>query len=198
MTALSSLIGGTDGGGHPYPSGVPIIGLIPDSISGANIADTDYLLPFVPRADLTVGKLWWYRANATAADIYIGVIDASGNRLDDCAVDNNTTIGLHEINTTNFDMTAGNWYGVVINASAAVIGGELNPSRGDVVTAQHAIYAMLNPVQLSMFSGGTFPTTPDRWPIITKGRTNSAIPDPVTMTGYSGGVDHLLLGVVPA
>ena len=34
MTALSSLIGGIGGGGHPYPSGVPIIGLIPDAFQG--------------------------------------------------------------------------------------------------------------------------------------------------------------------
>lgn len=192
---LSDLLDG--GGGHPYPSGVPIIGPIPDQVGAANSSNTDYLLSFVPRADVTVDKLWWYRASATAGNIYMGVIDASGNRLDDCAVDSNTTIGVHEISTTNFDMVAGNWYGVIINGSAGVIGGEPSPSRSDTVNAQHAVYAMLNPPQLSMFSGGTFPLTSERWSMISRSRTNAAVPDPATMTGYNAGNDILLMGIVP-
>lgn len=197
MTALSTLFPSASGG-TPYPSGVQIVGPIPDTVTAANLADTDYLLPFVPRADVTIDKLWWYRFDATAANIYMGMIDSSGNRLDDCAVDSDTTAGLHEISSTNFDLTAGNWYGIIINASAGVIGGEGSAARTDNIMSQQAAYIATNPLPLSIYSGGTFPVLAERFIQATKSRTNAAVPDPVTMSGFAGATDHLLFGAVPA
>jgi hypothetical protein len=197
MTALSALFP-AGGAGVPYPSGVPILGPVPDALAAANVANTDYLLPFVPRSDVTIDALWWYRYDATASNIYMGLIDSSGNRLDDCSVDSDTTVGLHEISSTDFDLTAGSWYGIIINGSSSVIGGEPSANRTDNVTAQQAAYVSANPPPLSLFSGGTFPLTADRWVHPIKSRTNAAVPDPVTMSGFSGGTDHLLFGAVPA
>jgi hypothetical protein len=198
MTDLSAL-GSGGGGNKPYPSGVPLIGPIPNNLATGLIAGHDYLLPFVPRADVTVDKLWWYRYSATAASIYMGLVDSSGNRLDDCAVDSDTTVGIHEVDTTNFDLTAGTWYGVIINPSASsVASGDQMGSTDQDLSAQIA-YNYAHPMDIGLFASGTFPSSGRTLMTARKSRTAAAVADPTTMTGWAGNIGFIpFIGIVPA
>lgn len=197
MTALSTLVGG-GGGAKPYPSGRPIVGAWPNAVAASNQVGIDYLKPFVPRADVTVDKLWWYRAAATSGNAYLGMVDASGNRLDDCAVDAVTTVGLHEVSTTNFDLTAGNLYYLIMNLSANnIAGGDTLGTTDEVLSAQ-AIFAKDEEIDLGIYASGTFPTSFQSAITAQKTRTNAAVPDPLTLTGWSGGARIMLFGAVPA
>jgi hypothetical protein len=197
MTALSSLFPSSSGMA-PYPSGVGVIGPTINSVTNGSQANRKILLPFVPRADVTVDKLWWYRVLASAGNVYMGLVDQSGNRLDDCAVDSDTTVGLHEIDTTNFDLTAGTWYGIIINQSADVMAADTLAASDEVISHQMN-YFHAHPPLLTLYTSGTFPTSVIGFAAPFKDVTAAAVPDPETMTGWSGAVSYApMIGIVPA
>lgn len=197
MTALSTLVGG-GGGGHPYPSGVHVGSRFVNAFAANGAINEDYLLPFVPRADVTVDKLWWVRTDATAGNIYMALVDRSGNRLDDCAVDSSTTTGVHEIESTNFDLTAGTWYGIILNQSVDTAAVDPLAAADEEVAAAIA-YANDHPLDFGLFTSGTFPSFGITAVTAIKSRTNAAVPDPLTMTGWSNTNARVpLMGIVPA
>lgn len=121
MTATSTLFseGGSD---LPYISNNVNFVSRCDIHSGATSlsANRDNMWPFQPRSDVTVKELAWHRLNATAANVYVGIYDNSGNLLTDCAVDSDTTAGMHMVTTTNTELTKGAQYWFCLNQSAQV------------------------------------------------------------------------------
>jgi len=197
MTLSSTLFPAAGGGGVPYPAGTHILSPWPNTMATQSQVDQDILLPFVPRYDVTIDKLWYYRNASTAGNVYMGAYDNSGNLLSDCAVDSDTTIGLHEIDSTNFDLTAGNLYYWMFNQSAAVIGGDATGGTDEENAFLNA-YAHANPFDLAMFSGGTFPSNGRARCYASKTRTNAAPIDPITMSGWDVSTRVYIFGGVTA
>ena len=194
MTLISTLFP-SGGGGVPYPSGVPVIDAIGDIISESPGAlGRDYLKAFTPRADVTVDKVWWWRHVATAANVYVGVYDNSGNLLSDCAVDADTTTGVHEVNSTNFDLTAGSLYYLAINQSAKVFGCDTTLATDEVLSFQLTVGSRED---LGLYSGGTAPPGARSWGAPYKARANAALLDPITMSGFTTHTLIISMGIVP-
>lgn len=82
--------------------------------------DTDWLVPFVVRQQITIDNVWWHRANTTAGNVYVAIYDQNGNLLTDCAIDANTTAGYHLVPTTAVTLYPGQVYYGMINPSALV------------------------------------------------------------------------------
>jgi hypothetical protein len=184
MTALSTLFPAS-GGGVPYPSGkYELCSPVPTAFADSpTIANTDYLFPYIPRSDVTVDSLWFQRRNTTAGSVALAMYDKNGNRLDDCAVDTDTTVGFHEISSTNFDLTAGELYYWLLNASAAVIEGDSHTTSFNMIVQSNLVVPI---VDGGLFSGGTAPTGAHQVISGKKTRTTAAPIDPLTMTGWSG------------
>jgi hypothetical protein len=186
----SELFVGGGAAGLPYASGVPAAIMIPNSLSQyLNMpADNDAIHHFTPRADVTVDKIWWVRRTTGAADVYVGVYDASGTLLSDCAVDSDTTEGLHEVDTTNFDMTAGRIYYWCINQSAQVaIGDVINSSDPDYFRQYSSV---ISHDFRNRATGGSVNLIDAK----TSSRTNAALLSSITPSSFSSTSNVAMLG----
>jgi len=198
MTALSTLFPSAGGGSAPYPSaGYHSIGLgdLANTWGASLSSNTDYLFPFVPRADVTVDSLYYLR-RFSGGDVALGMYDNSGNLLSDCALDSVTTAGYHEVATTNFDLTAGELYWWLINTSSASA-----VTADFLATSDQCISGILSrsiEVPGGMYSGGTAPTASNNRAGISKSRTNAIAPSTITMSGWDATTTIIVGGIVPA
>lgn len=178
--------------GVPYASDVPVSISAIDSFGAATVyaAGVDNLIPFTVRADVTIDAVWWHRNNTTAANVYVGIYDAAGNLLTDCAVDANTTAGVHSVATTPVTLTAGNVYYLALNESAQVV----TCQDANVAGPSHPLWmALALPVyDWRMPSSLGNPTGSFR-----KSRTAAALPSTQTMTGWTTDPARHLGGFVP-
>lgn len=194
MTALSQLIGGA--GNIAYPSNVPQI-VSPLNNVGAVTAcavNIDYLIPFLCRADVNIDAVWWSRGNTSAGNVYVGLYDADGTLLTDCAVDADTTAGFHSVSTTPVALTAGSLYYLAMNQSVQVV-----VCDSGIISDAEYTYWLLNGVPA--FDIRMTTTTPSGSNIATasfsKARTNAALPSTQTMNSWTLADDRILGGFVP-
>jgi hypothetical protein len=192
MTALSSLIGAF--AGVPYASDVPVYLAVLNNTGNTDYAiNQDHLLPFIPRADVTIDAVWWHRLSATVANVYVGIYDATGNLLTDCAVDADTTVGLHSVATTAVTLDAGQIYYLALNQSAAVVASDTVATADAEFSTQ---IAMRLPASDSRMSTTT-PTSIRMAGGFDKARTAAALPATQTMTGWGYTSEVMLGGFVP-
>lgn len=178
--------------GVPYAPGVPVSISALDSFSNATVyaINVDNLIPFIVRADVAIDAVWWHRNNTTDANVYVGIYDAIGNLLTDCAVDADTTVGVHSVATTPITLTAGEIYYIALNESAQVA------TCADV-QGSAAIYALQMALALPAYDwrmpsalgspGGSF----------RKIRTAAELPAAQTMSGWGPDPARHLGGFVP-
>lgn len=188
MTLASVLFGGS--GGANYRSGNLYLSL-PGAASGAgSVANRDHLIPFVPRRLMTLDKVAWYRDNTNAASVYVGLYNSAGTLLTDCAVDTDTTVGWHLVDTTNVTLMAGEFYWLCWNASADVAA--VQATDATAVPALDAIREYGLAVGI-----GTADANPNG---IGQGknRTAAALLSTLTMSGFALSSGVPMMGVVAA
>lgn len=181
MTTLSSLLGAS---GAPYASGrfYPLT-ILNNFVANNGDANRDYILPFTPRADVTIDAVGWVRRSTAAANIYVGIYDATGSLLTDCAVDSETSTGLHEVSTTAVTLSGSTPYYALLNQSVSAI------ANIDAISTTGAAY----PLQLTGYAegfaklGGTYPSSPINFGsgVHYKARTAAAPLSSLTMTGWT-------------
>ena len=176
MTRLTTLIGTTSSPDYTsqtfYPPLAQAIG------TTASVINEDTLIPFSVRKTVTVDKVAWWRDNTTAGNAYVGIYNTAGTLLTDCAVDSNTTVGLHAVDTTNVTLLPGRIYYLSANLSvdiAATVDG--TPAGGmtqlDVFGANLGLgVAPVASTSLTVFAA--------------KARSNAALPSTQTMSGWTG------------
>lgn len=199
MTALSSLLPASGFGGAPYLAGRFYPMCLPNqfNLTTGAAADRDYLLPFTPRADVTVDEVGWVRANTTAGNVYVGIYDSSGNLLTDCAVDSDTTAGLHAVSTTNVALSRGETYYLALNQSAAVANVDVT-STSD---AEYTVQQMMGFLNVGFATDQTYGANAAEMTNAAsyKSRSNAALSDPLTLTGFTfDGNSMMHMGIVPA
>lgn len=186
MTRVSSLIGG---GGASYVAG-KVYQAIPDDIEGAIASpiNTDVIVPFIPRAAINLDKVVWYRDNATAANVYVGLYDAAGVLLTDCAVDTDTGTGWHLVGTTNVVLRVNQIYYLAWNGSADVAATHRVGAGSQRYLYFTERYGIQTDLGLS-FAGAA-----------QKARTNAPLLSTLTLTGWANMASNaaILMGVVPA
>jgi len=202
MTALSTLFPAAGGGVSVSMKSnrwYPIHQLMQLNLTGGMAANRDYLFPFIPRADVTVDEVGWIRANATAANVYVGIYDLSGNLLTDCAVDSGTGTGLRAVSTTAFDLTGGETYLMAANQSAAVINSDLAANTDNLFPNQYLGGIMQ--FGWDTASGASFPSSfvhEQTSGGIYKSRSNAALSDPLTISGCTNaGQSVVSMGLIP-
>ena len=115
MTLASALYGSQ---GAPYVSNRAYPATANYGANGnTHAADTLYLVPFVVRRAVTIDAVWWWRSLSTAANFYVGILEADGTVVTDCAVDSNTVAGLHSVATTPVRLVPTELYYHAVNAS---------------------------------------------------------------------------------
>jgi hypothetical protein len=206
MTALSTLFPAAGGGvslqyaSGRYYSDFPLFRL--DGASSNISANELAIQPFVARGDVTVNEVGWWRANTTAANVYVGIYDKSGTLLTDCAVDAVTTQGLHAVNTTNVDLTGGEKYYFACNQSAGVICGAPLSQSGFVFEQEFA-WDMLPITGLDVDSGyslsGSQGTHELGSGMLSKSRTAAAL-TAIDVTDGSWTLEraYMSMGIIPA
>ena len=158
--------------------------------TGAATPNEDNLVPFSPRKTVTVDKVAWYRDNTTAANVYVGIYSLAGTLLTDCAVDADTTVGWHLVDTTNVTLIAGRVYYACINMSADVAGTQ---DANDLDGSPGRSHQMGQHVQLGIAASNTAADLS-----YVKARTNAALLSSLTLSGWAEDVLHPGLGFVPA
>lgn len=182
--------------GINYPSNVPQIVSPLNSVAAVTscAVNTDYLIPFLCRADVSVDAVWWQRGNTSAGNVYVGLYDADGTLLTDCAVDADTTAGFHSVSTTPVALTAGSLYYLAMNQSVQVVVCDNGTGADGELT-----YWLLNGVPAYDIRMTT--TTPSGLNIaaasFSKARTNAALPSTQTMNSWTLQDDRFLGGFVP-
>lgn len=173
----------------PYISGL-VYPSFPSAREGATAAtvNADYLVPFTPRKAVTVGKIAFDRDQATAANVYVGMYDVSGNLLTNCAVDTDTTTGWHGVSTTPVDLSPDALYFLALNTSVDVIATHRVGFAEGLSPFVLERYGVLVPFASAAIGGGG----------LRKARTNAALPATQTMTGWTSDTQPVLLGIVPA
>jgi hypothetical protein len=196
MTLASALFGG-GGGAAPYRAGNLYLAN-PQAIStGASVADTDYIIPFIPRVNMTLDRVAWYRDNTTAANVRVGLYSSAGTLLTDCAVDTNTVAGWHLVDTTNVSLQASEFYWLCWNASADCAGTQ-GARTQDAEANQRPPYSdMLDRFGLAV-GIGTATNVDQRGVAQIKARTNAALLSTLTMSGWAETVNPIAMGVIPA
>jgi hypothetical protein len=172
------------GGGVDYPTSVPHWLRLPNNLTATLNAPLNYdsLLPFVPRADVTVDTVNWIRASASAANVYVGIYNAAGTLLSDCAVDTDTTTGLHEVSTTAVNLVAGQLYYWCLNESVAVAACDVT-AGSDPEYTPHYMSFLGAPFDFSILS--SMPSsTRDVLGVVRKSRTADALLSSLTMSGF--------------
>jgi hypothetical protein len=183
MTLASALF--STGGALPYISDVvyPISGLVTaTSGSGAN---EDWITAFVPRRTVTVDGVAWQRDNTSAANVYVGIYSADGTLLTDCAVDADTTSGMHVVSTTQVTLTQDNLYYFAWNASAdcAQMKGNTSQDNQFLLIKEYGV-----PAGLSSGAGLSGFTS------YSKSRTNAALLSSLTMSGFTAEIPQVNMG----
>ena len=188
MTALSTLFpsGGSGAAALKSNRWYPIHMIDRLNLTGGMSANRDYLFPFIPRVDVTVDEIGWVRANGSAADVYVGIYDLTGDLLTDCAVDSATGTGLHAVSTTPVSLTGGETYLMGVNQSAAVVNSDLVASGDSIMPNQY----LSGIVQLGFDteSGASLPASFSYEQLsagIYKTRSNAALSDPLSISGFT-------------
>jgi hypothetical protein len=202
MTTLSTLFPAAGGGTiYPYVSNrwYPVTKVDSMNQTGGMSSGRDYLLPFMPRADVTVDEIGWVRATTGGANVYVGIYDTGGNLLTDCAVDSDTTQGLHAVSTTAVDLVAGTLYYLAVNQSATVVNSvAMSTSTG---TLQDAYLLGIMQVGFDTTNGGSLPSAfydELATGVSYKARTTAALSDPLTLTGFTYDGDTAIhMGIIP-
>lgn len=200
MTALSTLVGGAGGGFDPFQSNKPFWAFAPNNLAAtSNRNNYDILLPFTPVADVTIDQVCWYRVDATAANVYVGIYDNDGNLLTDCAVDADTTVGVHEVSTTSVALTGGTTYYLAINHSATCACGDSAGTYTDIENSPiFRGFLEGNQPDTKWYASGTFPANGFRMAIgFEKARTAAALPSTQTTSGWAAQGRIYLMGVTP-
>lgn len=201
MTALSTLFPAAGGSSLTYVSNRMYFQNIATglNLTGGMAANRDYLQPFVLMGDVTVDEIGWVRANATAANVYVGIYDSSGNLLTDCAVDADTTAGLHAVSTTAVALTEGTLYFLAVNQSAAVVNADTLADADLQIDTLAGL--LLFRTGFDTGSGASLPSSFLRQALtgaIYKSRSNAALSDPLTITGFTNAGDSAIsIGVIP-
>jgi hypothetical protein len=186
MTLASALFGVSDA---PYVAG-SVYQSIPYVAEGvvASPVNTDVIVPFVPRATFTLDKVAWSRDQATAANVYVGLYNAAGTLLTDCAVDTDTTTGWHLVDTTNVVLRVNQLYYLAWNGSADVA------STHRVASTPEATIYFLDRYGTQTNLGLSNPGAAQ------KARTNAALLSTLTLSGWANMTTNaaILMGVVPA
>ena len=195
MTALSTLVGG-GGGANAWPSNVPHVFMLPNNMMGTQTqANYDMLCSFVPPADVTIDSVDWFRGTATAGNAYVGVYDASGTLLTDCGVDNDATVGFHQVSTTNTDLAGGALYYWCLNVSATIAGIDSAATTDPELIARMVTLEAHQP-DFSIL--GTSPTVGNLLSgLIRKSRSNAALLSNLTMSGWDVWGRYTTAGVTP-
>ena len=193
MSTWEDIFGGGSSG-YPYKPGVFYPAIQINLLASVITANRDYITPLHPRSIITVGEIAYKRVATTAGDVYVGIYDFAGNLLTDCAVDANTTAGLHAVSTTPVLLDAGEWYWMAVNASSGVVNGD-------------TIYA--NDVESIDWFGsrnmlgyavdvGFDPTATSGTSKLSgyKSRSNAALPSTQTMTGWVADQFTPFIGVI--
>ena len=193
MSTWEGIFGGGRSG-SPYQPGVFYPAIQLSSVGTAITANYDYITPFQPRSLITVGEIGYKRVATTAGDVYVGIYDFAGNLLTDCAVDANTTAGLHAVSTTPVLLDAGEWYWMAVNASSAVVNGDIisgiDPEPKDW-------YATRNMLGYALDVGFEPTETQATYKLSAyKSRSNAALPSTQTMTGWTQDSFTPFIGVI--
>lgn len=186
--------GGGSGGsaaGAAYKSGVAYQAIPINAIGGTGLinANEDWLIPFIPRAPLTVAEVFFSRIASTASNTYVGIYSFAGTLLTNCAVSTGTSVGSYAVSTTPVALTAGETYFIAINQSGAVVRGDVL-ANNDVEPAPY-----LNLVGINLDMGGTL--TSINSPAYYKARTNAALLSSLTMTGWANANTVPHCGFIP-
>lgn len=180
MTLASVLFGG--GGGAPFRSGnfYPTCQL--NDADGATItADRDYLSPLWVRKPVTISHVAFGRVGTTAGNVYVGIYNSAGTLLTDCAVDADTSVGLHTVSTTAVTLLPTQQYWFCANASAAVVHGDL-VGNADV---QASLSLQETGFAIGMGASGYYTSSTSIKYGLYKARTNAALLSSLTMTGWT-------------
>jgi hypothetical protein len=194
MTLASAIFGG--GGSTKYRSGnlYPAIGL--GIGSGASVANADFIMAFSPRRTMTVDRVAWYRDNTTAANVFVGLYSSAGALLTNCAVDTDTVIGWHLVDTTNVALVADEFYWLAWNASADVAGTWALASSATLTSISPTYEELAMRMGLAVGIG----TADNVMAGVAqqKARTNAALLSNLTMSGFALASTCPPLGVVAA
>ncbi len=190
MVASSTLFSSASGGRN-YGKGefVPVAHL--NNVNGATItANRDYLWPFSPQRDVTVGEVAYRRVATTAGNVYVGIYDEDGNLLTDCTVDSDTTAGIHAVSTTPVLLNGGGFYWMAANASAAVINGDT------VLSADDEPWPFFWNWGFFLDAGMDGSSYQNR--ALYKTRSNAALSDPLTISGFTQNNFVAQIGIIKA
>lgn len=198
MTALSTLFPSA-GGALDYTSGDAIFAQIPNNWNtSAHSANEDYFVPLQVRAEVTIDEVFWIRHAATAGNVYVGICDASGNVLTDCAVDSDTTIGLHAVSTTPVTLSPSTQYFLMFNSSVLNIAKTDGGASADGEWPLQVAMAMSNGFNMDLFTGTNWAAGLNR--IVgarSASRSNAAFPDPMTIGSWDYSSTIFAIGVIP-
>jgi hypothetical protein len=185
MTLASALYGG--GAATEYLTGVLYPARALGVGSDTSVVNQDYITPFSVRKAATVDKVAWYRDNTTAGNAYVGIYNSAGTLLTDCAVDANTTVGWHLVETTNIALLAGRIYYCAANVSVDI--------AGTFGTTGNTSELALMDVGLNVAIGGSGGNMSNAY---TKARTNAALLSSLTLTGWASANAAVAMGWVSA
>ena len=188
MTLASALFGG--GGRGPYIPGK----IYPFSVAGtfdtvASVVNQDRIFPFIPRKNATLDRVCWYRDNTTAGNAYVGVYSSAGVLLTNCAVDADTTVGWHAVDTTNVALSASSTYYICINVSVDIAGTMVvNRNIPASDGAIESVYLQDAGMAADLGAAASF--------IALKARTNAALLSTLTMSGFTGATSMACMGLM--
>jgi|21_taG_2_1085346.scaffolds.fasta_scaffold44132_2 hypothetical protein len=198
MTALSTLFPSV-GGAVDYTSNIPIFAQFPSNWNtSAHSAGKDYFIPLQVRAEVTIDEVFWLRHATTAGNVYVGICDASGNVLTDCAVDSDTTIGLHAVSTTPVTLSPSTQYYLMFNSSVLNIGKADGGANADGEWPLQVAMAISNGINMDLFTGTNWAANANR--IVgarSATRANAAFPDPMTIGSWDYTATIFAIGVIP-
>jgi len=179
---------------------LPYLSLVPHSLRRINnatntnsaVINRDYLTAFTARADVTINRVWWLRANTGAANVSLGIYGATGTLLTDCAVDTNAVAGVHQVTTSNVNLVSGQLYYFAINVSSLVA----VCAPGDI-TADDVINNALNFMNFNVLIYSSVPAHSEIISAAFKSRTTALMPATQTMTGWTAQALNIYGGFTP-
>ena len=155
----------------------------------ASVVNEDRIFPFIPRRNATLDKVCWYRDNTSAGNAYVGVYSSAGILLTDCAVDADTTVGWHAVDTTNLALVSTQAYYLCINVSVD-IAGTMTVNQNLPATAGAIDLAYLQDAGIATDLGATTQY------IVSKARTNAALLSTLTLSGFTGVASMAMMGTM--
>ena len=163
----------------PYFSNVvyPLNNLVGNAT--ASTPAEDWLAPFTPHTTVSIDGVAWLRDITTAANVYVGIYNAAGSLLTDCAVDADTVVGTKVIATTPVTLTKGQKYYFAWNASADCASHRTNADASATFSTDYGIEPDL---AAAATIGGTIAASTVGY---SKARANAALPSTQTMSGWT-------------